>query len=79
MCNKIGEENSAAVDAVREIMEEHANYQGSKPERAEDCTTDADADLLKAWRAAASDPDTAVCQWLKTGAPAGTDSANILQ
>lgn len=78
MCNLIGKDSTRrappdAVKCVRDIIVECTGHVDC-PERgnAMHCTTDVDATLLESWRKAASDPDDAVCQWLLTGAPAGT-------
>ena len=80
MCSNVGSEvpmpaPAEAVECVRSIIAKHARHDlRDKLPTAQDCTTDIDASLLEAWRKAAMDPDTAVCQWLLTGAPAGTGS-----
>jgi hypothetical protein len=85
MCRNVGAEvptpaPAEAVECVRGIIAKHARHDlsAAKPS-AGDCTTDIDASLLEAWRKAAMDPDTAVCQWLLTGAPAGLHKLMICQ
>ena len=77
MCRKIGAETAPpappeAVDCIRRILIRETNHCTTvSPKGDEDCTTDINADLLDSWRKAACDPDDAVCEWLRSGAPAG--------
>ena len=77
MCRKIGAEEAPpappeAVDCIRRILIRETNHcMTAAPKGDEDCTTDINADLLDSWRKAACDPDDAVCEWLRSGAPAG--------
>jgi hypothetical protein len=78
MCSMVGADTAPtappdAVRCVRDILVRSTGHT-AKTNQAGDpfCTTDVDADLLESWRKAASDPDDAVCEWLRTGAHAGT-------
>ena len=57
-----------AVKAVKDLISETCNFA-----RSDNCVklTNVDADLLEAWRTAASHPDTHIAKWMGTGAPAG--------
>ena len=60
-----------AVAAVRKVIAEKVGYVGNQRTPVPYCTTRINAELLESWRKKANDPDTAVCEWLLSGAPAG--------
>lgn len=62
---------SDAVQAVRSLIREATCHVQDTRSEVPDCTTDVDHSLLESWRRAACDPDVDVCEWLRSGAPAG--------
>jgi hypothetical protein len=62
------------VAAVQAIIAKHCQFDMTAPPKLPvdpDCATDINTGLLSAWQIASNDPDSAVCEWLLNGAPAG--------
>ena len=72
--NAIGSEEpdagppAEAIKSVKELIAEACDF---TPSTSRTKLTKVDADLLEAWRMAASHPDNYIAKWMGVGAPAG--------